>query len=218
MRSLRIIIMAKAPQAGKAKTRLISALGAQGAAELAGHMLAHTARQALAAAVGAVELCVSPAPGDLAWRSLEPMLGGTLAWSDQGEGDLGMRMARAARRGCAGGDAVMLIGTDCPALDATALRRAAAALLETDATLVPTFDGGYALLGMKRFHPSLFEDIAWSTDSVAFDTQCRLSALGWSVRTHPVVHDIDEPADLCHLPSLWRAALRGERAHGMPAP
>ena len=218
MRTVRIIIMAKAPQPGKAKTRLISALGAQGAAELAQHMLSHTIRQALAAGVGVVELCVSPAPCDPAWRGLEPMRASDLEWSAQGEGDLGMRMARAARRACAGGDAAMLIGTDCPRLDAAVLRRAATALLESDATLVPTADGGYALLGLNRFHPSLFDCIAWSTDSVAFETLRRLSELDWSVHTHPVLHDIDEPADLCHVPALWAAALRIQGADGKSVP
>ena len=71
MSALRIIVFAKAPRPGLAKTRLIPALGAAGAAALAARMLAHTLDQALASDVGAVELCVAPAPGDAVWQGVE---------------------------------------------------------------------------------------------------------------------------------------------------
>ena len=60
MKPARIIIFAKAPQPGLAKTRLIPALGAEGAAELAQLMLLHTVNEALAANIAIVELCVTP--------------------------------------------------------------------------------------------------------------------------------------------------------------
>lgn len=103
---------------------------------------------------------------------------------------------------------VLLIGTDCPALGVAELQQAAYALQRIDnpvnATLFPTADGSYALLGLRHFHPSLFEGIAWSTDTVAFETLCRIGNLGWSVQSHPMLHDIDEPADLKWLPQDWR--------------
>lgn len=204
MSGLRIIVFAKAPRPGLAKTRLIPALGADGAATLAARMLAHTLDQALASGVGAVELCTAPAPGDAAWDGIELPEG--IARTAQGEGDLGARMARAAQRAgeadesCEG---VLLIGTDCPALDAACLRRAAHALRESDAVIAPTADGGYALLGLRRFDASLFADIAWSTPTVAATTLARLDALGWSCSRLSLVHDIDEPADLVHLPPGW---------------
>ena len=210
MSALRIIVFAKAPRPGLAKTRLIPALGAAGAAALAARMLAHTLDQALASGVGEVELCAAPAPGDAMWQGVELPEG--LVLTAQGEGDLGERMARAARRAIeaieaieAGeaGAGVLLIGTDCPALDAACLRRAASALGETDAVIAPTADGGYALLGLRRFDASVFADIAWSTPTVAATTLARLDALGWSCTRLPLVHDIDEPADLVHLPPGW---------------
>lgn len=190
----RIVIFAKAPLPGFAKTRLIPALGAQGAADLARRFLTHTVDAALAAQVGAVELCVSPAPTDPVWQTFN--LSQAVQWTDQGEGDLGERMARAARRTLDAGESVLLIGTDCPELDAAQLQGAAHALQRSDATLLPTFDGGYVLLGLTRFHPSLFSGIAWSTASVAVETMSRMHALGWRVDRHATVHDIDEPADL----------------------
>ena len=73
MTTTRIVIFAKAPVAGLAKTRLIPALGAETAARLARRMLLHTLQEASAAAVGPVELCVTPHPSDPAWQGLPPL-------------------------------------------------------------------------------------------------------------------------------------------------
>lgn len=201
MSGVRIVIFAKAPVPGFAKTRSIPALGAQGAANLARRMLDHTLTQALAAEVGPVELCVTPSPIEAVWQTFA--VPAIVAWSDQGDGDLGTRMARAAQRVISAGESVLLIGTDCPVLDAAHLRRAALSLQHFDATLVPTADGGYVLLGLNRFHASLFEAIEWSTDSVAAETLRRLAQLDWKIQKNPTVHDIDEPADLRWLPQGW---------------
>lgn len=205
MRPVRIVIIAKAPQPALAKTRLIPALGAKGAADLARHMLVHTLDKALAANIGTVELCVTPAPADPVWQTLP--IPDVAHWSDQGDGDLGERMARAAQRVTDGGESVVLIGTDCPELSVDHLRQACNELQYADASLFPTADGGYALLGLNHFDPSLFTDIAWSTDTVAFQTLCRLGRLGWSVESHAKLHDIDEPTDLKWLPSTWLEAI-----------
>lgn len=201
MKAIRLIVFAKAPLAGFAKTRLIPVLGAEGAASLAKKLLIHTLRQAHNADMGPVELCVTPGAADPAWAAMAIPHG--VEWSDQGAGDLGERLARAASRTLDQGEAVMLMGTDCPELDASRLRWAAAALNQYDATMVPTADGGYALLGLNRFHPLLFQAMEWSTDAVAFNTLCRLGQLGWSVGRHALLHDIDEPADLKWLPPGW---------------
>jgi rSAM/selenodomain-associated transferase 1 len=203
---VRIVVFAKAPVPGLAKTRLIPALGAQGAADLAQRMLDHTIAQALAAEVGPVELCVTPSPEDAAWRAqVRPA---PVTWSDQGDGDLGERMARVVQRVTGAGESLLLIGTDCQALDAALLRRAADSLPRFDATLVPTADGGYVLLGLNRFHASLFKGVEWSTDSVAAETRQRMTRLGWKVQIVPEVHDIDEPADLRWLPRDWLGPAR----------
>jgi hypothetical protein len=211
MKPARVVIIAKAPIAGFAKTRLTPALGAEGAARLARRMLERTVRTALEARVGAVELCVTPAPDHPAWKTLD--LPDGLEWSKQGDGDLGARMARATERTTAAGAAALLIGTDCPGLTALHLRRAAEALEDHDAALVPTVDGGYALLALRRFHPCLFTHMPWSTDAVAFETLCRIGRRGWTVKSAQPLHDIDEPADLAWLPSGWHDdASPGESA------
>lgn len=194
MRRARIVIFAKAPVPGKVKTRLIPALGEVGAARLAHEMLQATVAQAIAANLSVPELCVDPHPLDEAWQGFLPA--DHLRVTAQGEGDLGERLKRAAKRSILLGENVLLIGTDCPALDSGRLRSAAAALKEKDAFLHPAEDGGYALLGLRRFDPSLFEGIAWSTDRVAAETIGRIEALGWSLGIGDTLRDVDEPADL----------------------
>jgi rSAM/selenodomain-associated transferase 1 len=201
MNETRIIVFAKAPLPGLAKTRLIPALGAEGAAVLARRMLDTTLEHALRAQVGPVELRVTPAIGDNAWGDI-PIPDG-VEISAQGDGDLGARLARATQRGLELNAAVMLIGCDCPELDSTALRQAALTLRGVDAVMHPTADGGYALLGLRRFHPRLFSDIPWSTSSVARKTIQQLDALQWPLHVAATFNDIDEPADLRRLPAGW---------------
>ena len=198
MSATRILIFAKATVPGRVKTRLIPMLGPPGAARLARCMLEHTLGQALAAGIGPVELCASPAPDHPDWAS-HPLPPG-IQTIDQGEGDLGARMGRAARRALLCGDRVLLIGTDCFALSARHLRAAAEALDRHDAALHPALDGGYPLLGLRAYHPSLFADIPWSTREVAALTLARMHALKWRVWLGEPLPDIDEPADLIHLP------------------
>jgi len=200
----RLVVFAKAPQPGLAKTRLIPGLGAEGAAKLARCMLDHALAQAMQAQVGPVELCMSPGPQDAAWKGVELPEG--VQCTEQGEGGLGERMARAVHRVTPKpqGQPILLMGTDCPGLTASILRDAAAQLAQHDAVLIPVADGGYVLLGLRVPCPDIFRDMAWSTSAVAAETLRRLAAHGLSVWTGPTLHDIDEPADRVHLPSEWR--------------
>lgn len=199
MNSTRIVIFAKAPIPGQVKTRLIPVLGAAGAASLARYMLNRTLDTAQAAVLGPVELCMSPGADSPEWGRIDLPLG--VLSSEQGEGDLGARMARAARRALISSDKVLLIGTDCPALSERHLRAAAKALDDHDTVLHPALDGGYVLLGLRAFHPYLFNDIPWSTRAVANLTLARLRDLDWQVQLGETLPDIDEPTDLAHLPA-----------------
>lgn len=197
----RLMIFAKAPQPGAVKTRLIPALGADGAAALARAMLDHTLQQALAAGLDA-ELCMSPAPGDPAWHGVALPAG--VACTAQGEGDLGERMDRAMQRALAlQRGPVLLIGTDCPALSSEHLREAARQLAAHDAVMLPVADGGYVLIGLRTPCPAIFRYMAWSSSTVAAETLQRLAALDLDVWRGPVLHDIDNAADLVHLPAAF---------------
>ncbi len=196
-----IIVMAKAPRPGFAKTRLVPALGVHGAAAVAERLLLHAVAQARAADLGAVDLCCAPDTRHPAFEACAQAPG--VALSTQAEGDLGTRMALAFARWFDRADAVLMMGTDAPALDAPLLRQAAAALSQHDAVFVPALDGGYALIGLRRAAPTLFSGIAWSTARVMEQTRKRLAEAGLSHAELPALADIDEPADLVHLPAGW---------------
>lgn len=193
MSPTRIMIFAKAPVPGQAKTRLIPALGSEGAARLARSMLVTTMEEALAAAVGMPELCADPDPLHAVWSGLIP---NGIHASSQGQGDLGDRLARAARRGIGETGAVLLIGTDCPDLHRHRLRCLAVELQRVDALICPAEDGGYVALGLRRFHSSVFSGIAWSTQSVAGETIRHIEQLGWSLHLGETLRDVDRPEDL----------------------
>ena len=196
-----VIVMSKAPIPGYAKTRLIPALGAVGAAGLASRLLEHAVTQALAAELGPVDLCCTPDHAQIGFASQAQRAG--LVLSSQVEGDLGARMSHAFDRWLPRSDRVLMIGTDAPAIDAALLQQAARALDQTDAVFVPAFDGGYALIGLRRLVPPLFTDMVWSTVSVMAVTRDRLLAAGLQHTELAPVADIDEPADLVHLPAGW---------------
>jgi len=96
---------------------------------------------------------------------------------------------------------VLLMGSDCPALTADVIRKAARQLQTHDALLVPVGDGGYVLIGLKSPCPTLFDRMPWSTATVAAETLSRMAALDLKVWRGPLLHDIDEPADLAQLPA-----------------
>jgi len=205
MNATRIVIFAKAPHPARVKTRLIPALGEAGAARLAERMLRHALEAAWTADIGPVELCVDPPPDSADWYSFQLPPG--VQTSAQGEGDLGARMARAAQRSLDSHQRVLLIGTDCPQLDAQTLRDAALLLDTHHAVMHPAHDGGYVLLGLSIFHSSLFDDMPWSTPQIAALTRERMAALGWRAAVGRTLADIDEPADLVRLPPDWQRAI-----------
>jgi rSAM/selenodomain-associated transferase 1 len=192
-----VLVMAKAPLPGLAKTRLIPALGAEGAAALAARMLRHTLDEALAAGLGPVTLCAAPSASHPAFARIAGESCLTLA--DQGEGDLGARMRRAFERALPRHSGALLIGTDAPALDAAVLRAAHAQLQQHDAVIGPAHDGGYVLIGLRRVEAPLFAAVPWSTPQVLSLTRERLREAGLRWAELPPLHDIDEPADLVHL-------------------
>ena len=195
-----IIIFAKFPAQGMAKTRLQPALGIDGAARMARQLLLHSIEQAVATGFS-IELCVSPAPSDPCWQTLG--LPDSLRWSEQADGDLGLRMFTASQQALARFKQVILIGTDCPSLSSIIIQRAAQRLDNQDSVMIPAFDGGYVLFGFKQVAARLFSDIEWSTPSVAKITQQRLAELNWSLAFLDSLPDIDEPEDLQYLPKGW---------------
>jgi rSAM/selenodomain-associated transferase 1 len=194
-----IAIMARAPVAGQAKTRLIPQLGAAGAARLQGWLLERAVATAAAAGIGPVVLWCAGQPDH---AEFQRCLGsGRVSIQVQPEGDIGVRMlaAAAAANAPAG---VLIIGTDCPVLTPALLREAAATLNGHDAVVFPAEDGGYVLIGMRRPAPELFAGIEWSTGRVMVQTRERLAGLGWSWAEPATLWDVDRPADYERLALL----------------
>ncbi len=191
-----VVVLAKAPQAGRVKTRLAAAIGDEAAAKLHARLLNCTLRTAVKAACGPVEL--HGAPAGHAWlRALAQRHGVELR--HQSEGDVGRRMHEAFRGGLRRHRRMVLVGADCPALTVADLRRAARLLRGCDAVFAPAEDGGYPLIGLARPSASLFEGISWSTPSVMEETRKKLARLGWRWRELRTVWDVDRPADLDRL-------------------
>ncbi len=189
-----ITILAKAPIEGFAKTRLIPALGAQGAAALQARLIERTVETAVAAAIGPVTLWCTPDETHELFHMMADRFGVALA--RQPEGDLGRRMLAAA---AASQGPALIIGTDCPALTRELLRQASDALREGDAVVIPAEDGGYGLVGLHKPQPALFTDMEWSVATVMDETRQRMTALRLQWRELSPIWDVDTPADLERL-------------------
>lgn len=195
-----VAILAKAPLAGLAKTRLIPALGAAGAAALQRWLLQRTVAMAVGAKVGPVTLWCAPDtdhPDFAACRAFA-----SLTLRQQPEGDIGERMFAAIAESPSP-VGTLVIGTDCPLLTANGLIEAAAALTYRDAVMVPAEDGGYVLIGMRQASRQVFCDIEWSTERVVDQTRQRLHALGWQWTEFETLWDVDRVDDLERLARLF---------------
>lgn len=200
MRGVQIAVLAKAPIAGLAKTRLIPALGGHGAARLQRALTRSAVQCALEAGLGPVTLWCTPSATHRFFRALRQTTG--VRCLVQPGGDLGQRMHAAFRLHCAEGP-LLLIGTDCPALRPDHLREAACALIDgNDAVVCPAEDGGYVLVGLRRPQPALFDAMTWSTARVMADTRVRAQAAGLRLRELDTLWDVDLPRDLPRLRAL----------------
>ncbi|WP_068805937.1 TIGR04282 family arsenosugar biosynthesis glycosyltransferase [Thauera phenolivorans] len=197
--AIELAILAKAPVAGFAKTRLIPHLGREGAAALQRWLLRRAVRVAVRADLGPVSLWCAPDTGHPDFERC--LASGEVRLLSQPQGDLGVRMqaAAAASRTPAG---MLIIGTDCPVLTPVLIRRVARALGQHDAVVVPAEDGGYVLIALRRADPRLFADIDWSTDRVMEQTRERLRALGLRWHEPAALWDVDRPEDFERLAAL----------------
>ena len=184
------------PEPGRAKTRLIPALGPEGAAAVHAGMIRHTMAtvDAFVAASPAVEVSVWHAGGGR--DRFEALSGRARDYRPQVEGDLGERMRDAFSTLVADGSSAVLIGTDSPGLSPRILGDAFDALDAADLVLGPATDGGYYLIGLRHPAPALFERMPWGTAAVREETLSRAARLGLRVRLLEELDDVDEPADL----------------------
>jgi uncharacterized protein len=207
----RIIVFAKAPVAGVAKTRLIPRLGAAGAATLHAAMVKRTIATAIAAGVGPVELACTPDTSDVFFQTIAR--DHDVSLSEQGAGDLGDRMCRALARAICEEAAGIVIGTDCACLEEPYLQAADAALAAgAPVVLGPAEDGGYVLIGARMPFPEMFRGIAWGTETVLASTRqaLRVGEVTWHELA--TLWDVDRPADLDRLAVVHPELLRAGHA------
>lgn len=95
-----------------------------------------------------------------------------------------------------GFEKAVIIGSDCPELNAKHIEKAFMMLDGTDLVIGPSMDGGYYLLGMKEKHGELFSEIEWSSETVYKSTVQKAESLNLSISTLPVLNDIDTLGDL----------------------
>lgn len=191
-------VFARAPIPGQTKTRLIPALGAEGAAALATQMLRHALRVAKQAQLGPVTLW---ATGDAAHPLLEQLAQeASVPIQTQVDGDLGARMHHALNTMQSGVRHAMVIGSDVPALQARHLQSAALAMQNHDVALLPADDGGYVLIGCRLAHPQAsaapFAHVAWGSEQVLRQTRERCVQAALKLWEGEVLWDVDRPEDL----------------------
>ena len=196
-----IAILAKAPIPGLAKTRLIPRLGEQGAARLQSWLLQRTVAAALVADVGPVSLWCAPDTQHPEFHLCRAF--GQVSLHRQPAGDLGARML-AALEDRPALSATLIVGTDCPVLSPSLLRRAAECLRGgDDAVVLPAEDGGYVLIGMREAAAGPFTGIEWGTGRVIDQTRRRLGEMGWRWSEPATLWDVDRPPDLYRLAELF---------------
>lgn len=189
----RILVMAKAPVPGTVKTRLM--LPPRVAAGLQAALIGDTAEKARALA----PTTVAGAPPDKL-DLVRPLVPEDVALISQRPGDLGDRMQAASRTLFDAASApVILLGTDAPTLPVKAIEGAASALDSHDISIIPSSDGGYVLLGLRRPVEAVFRGVDWSTEVVFRQTLRGAERARLSVYAGEPWYDVDEPGDLSRL-------------------
>ncbi|MFN8544505.1 MAG: TIGR04282 family arsenosugar biosynthesis glycosyltransferase [Candidatus Binatia bacterium] len=198
-----LCVFAKPPMPGRVKTRLVPALGVEGAAHLAHAVLCDTWSSARAlpwaspilATTHVFPPALRPAPDAVVWM--------------QGSGDLGRRIERILARALGRFPFAIALGADTPGLPVRFLEEARVALGSADAVVGPTEDGGFYLLGLRRCPRGLLAGLPWSDRDTCARTLERLRARGLITVVLDSWFDIDRPEDLDRLRALLG---RGELA------
>jgi rSAM/selenodomain-associated transferase 1 len=197
--AVRIAVFAKAPVAGEVKTRLAALLGPDGAAGLHAGLVRHALSTAVQSQLGPVELWCAPDETHPFFARCASEFG--VALRRQQGVDLGERMRLAFEASLAEGLPLIVIGADCPALEASHLKDAAQALRTHDAVIAPAEDGGYVLVGLSKPAPRLFDGIAWGAAAVMGQTRERVAECGIRCRELATLWDVDRPEDYARLQS-----------------
>ena len=198
-----VLLFTRYPEPGRCKTRLIPALGRDGAADLHRDMTCRVLAQVTRLAAIRPHLLEIHYDGSTE-DQMRAWLGPDLHYRQQAAGDIGGRMQAAISRYQGRMQRLLLVGSDCPGLTAEIMAEAFMALTTHDLVLGPAFDGGYYLIGTHQESSrlicrTLFQDMPWGTDNVYPTTKMRADQQRLRCHTLARLHDIDTPADLRYL-------------------
>ncbi len=198
-----VAIFARAPVRGRVKTRLARQVGEAVALEAHSELFARTLRRLRGVGtVAALEVWFDEIPRQSIAIDV-PVV-------QQAAGDLGLKMASAIETITRSGRVAVIVGSDCPLLDAAYVRSALASLASCDVVVGPAEDGGYVLIAMRRPVPSLFVNVRWGTDTVLADTMAQARNERVSLRCLNALWDVDELDDWRRYERLRARELSGD--------
>ena len=190
-------LFAKPPVKGNVKTRLIPELGESIATDIYRYCLEYALKLVGQSGID-YQLWLSEESQDSIFRNNSYRL--------QRGNDLGSRMLSAIKSELdpdgAGKSEVILIGSDCLDLKSAHLLQAIKALSNHDIVFLPTFDGGFALIGCRFIDAELFSQVEWGQGQVLNQTLENAKSLGYRVCLLETVRDIDTLQDVSHYSEL----------------
>lgn len=199
-----LLVFARVPERGLVKTRLALELGQEAALGIYLRMAEQVIASVRTSDMYETVICYTPAHDELAMRA---WLGSDLKLLPQRGENLGLRMREAieeVKRGGAG--QVVVIGTDCPAVESQTVVHAFSALETADLVLGPAHDGGYYLIGVHRAHAVLFSGIPWSSPDTLRQTMVAADANGLRTVLLAPQRDVDTAGDWAAVAHLVRPA------------
>ena len=187
----RLIIFVKNPEIGRVKTRLAKIIGDEQALSIYQKLLLYTKEITKGLNADKAVYYSEHIDNNDLWDNM--LFSKHLQRGD----DLGERMQNAFAEAFAQGkERVIIIGSDCLELETYMIKEAFAVLESNDVVLGPAKDGGYYLIGMTAFLPTLFEDKNWSTDDLLMDTISDLKKMNAKYYLLKTLNDIDTIEDL----------------------
>lgn len=195
----RVILFTRYPEPGKTKTRLIPALGMEGAADLQRQMTEHIFSQLTVLQQNrTVNLEVRYGGGNR--NDMKQWLSPGINFLPQEEGDLGNKLQRCFDEAFSAKiKRVVVVGADCPGLSCEIMEKSLDMLFQKDLVLGPAEDGGYYLVGLSRPIPALFHDIPWGTDQVLNTTLAYAAKKNLTFSLLEPLADVDRPEDIHHF-------------------
>lgn len=184
-----LIVFTKNIELGKVKTRLAKSIGDEAALDVYKQLVEITERETIAVSNTDLHIYYTNFIDQNHWPEATKFI--------QVDGDLGDKMGQAFQHGFSlGYDRVVGIGSDLPDIRSNIIEEVFTALKNTDTVFGPATDGGYYLLGMNQFYPSIFTNKPWSTDELLNVTITELEHEQCSIRLLQEFNDIDTLEDL----------------------